>query len=132
MNIPITEPSEPFWINWDNIANGRAKILAHPIPAIAIQIRMKAVFVVYTPIPTKVNASVSKEIKCTFLLPNLVDSKPIGIETKKQIKFWIAKHIDEKFVAWLILSVYKALTSSVAVVKSGTPKTVWIAYWVRK
>ena len=102
LNIPITEPSVPFLINSDNIANGNAKILAQPIPAIPIQIPINTGFVDFA-IPTNAITKVINEIACTLLFPYFVDNKPIGIETTKQTKFWIAKQIDEKFVALFIV-----------------------------
>ena len=98
LKMPITEPSEPLLINLVNIAKGSAKVLAQPIPAIAIKVITRVVFVVNAIAPNAKAIDVN-EIAWIILFPNFEDKIPIGNETIKHIRLNIAKHTDEKFVA---------------------------------
>ena len=95
LNMPITAPSEPFWMYSDNIANGRERILAQPIPASPISSIIALEFVVNA-IKMYAKAMLAIANMCTFLFPNFVDNIPIGIDTRKHIKLKIAKQIEEK------------------------------------
>ena len=82
----------------DNIAKGRAKMLAQPIPAMPIS-TIIAFGLAVNVIKRYAAAIIKSEITCTFLFPYFVDKTPIGMETRKHTRFSTAKQIEEKFVA---------------------------------
>ena len=113
----------PFLIYCESIANGRAQILAQPIPATAI-IAATVILLLDKAIPKYASIIVNKETIWTFLFPNLADKIPIGIATRKQTRLNIAKQIEEKFVPPTVAFSKALVISSVAALKSGTPNTV--------
>ena len=115
LKIPMTEPSVPFFMYSESIANGRAKMLAQPIPATAISAKIILVFV-KNAIPKKAAAIDIKDIAWIFLLPYFEDKIPIGIATIKQIRLNIAKHIEAKFVPKSVALSYVFLVIALAIV----------------
>ena len=97
LNRPITEPSVPGFMYWDNIANGSAQMLAQPIPESPISTATNFGWW-QNAIPRNASAIESIDKIWIFLFPNLTDKTPIGIATMKQTRLNIAKQIDEKFV----------------------------------
>ena len=61
LKIPITEPSVPFLIYLESIANGNASKLAQPIPASPISAKTIFVFVVKA-MPKNAKTIVKREI----------------------------------------------------------------------